>query len=129
MDTGTHIGAILSQNQEDGHLHTIAYYSRKLKPAETRYSTLEQEALSDVGPFRIVAKPSPVNVEIRLINKPFGKTRVGHVEQIRKGFIRSSSYEGRLETEETDDEERGTDGPREAKSRLSAETGLNENTD
>ena len=39
------LGAVLSQRQEDGHLHPIAYASRKLQPAEKNYAITELETL------------------------------------------------------------------------------------
>ena len=40
------IGAVLSQQDNDNIEHPIAYYSRKLLPRETRYSTIEKECLA-----------------------------------------------------------------------------------
>ena len=40
------IGAILSQRDEYGHEHLVAFFSRKLLPRETRYSTIEKECLA-----------------------------------------------------------------------------------
>ncbi len=40
------IGAILSQIQQDGKVRPVAYASRALTAAETRYSQTEREALS-----------------------------------------------------------------------------------
>ncbi|KAL1252153.1 hypothetical protein QQF64_019949 [Cirrhinus molitorella] len=42
-DTG--LGAVLSQVQ-DGKEHPVIFISRKLTPAETRYATVEREALA-----------------------------------------------------------------------------------
>ena len=42
------LGAVLSQVGEDGEEHPIAYASRKLKPSESRYSTIEKECLAAV---------------------------------------------------------------------------------
>ena len=39
------VGAVLQQ-QVDGEWHPISYFSRKLKPAETRYSTFDRELLA-----------------------------------------------------------------------------------
>ena len=40
------IGAVLSQTDEDGVEHPIAFYSRKLIPREERYSTVEKECFA-----------------------------------------------------------------------------------
>ena len=40
------IGAVVIQKDDDGQAHPIAYASRKMNPAETLYSTREQEALA-----------------------------------------------------------------------------------
>ena len=40
------IGAVLSQYDHDGMEHLVAFYSRKLLPRETRYSTVEKECLA-----------------------------------------------------------------------------------
>ena len=40
------MGAVLSQVDDDGQDHPVAYYSRKLLPREQRYSTVEQECLA-----------------------------------------------------------------------------------
>ena len=42
------IGAVLSQRQEDGQLHPVAYASRSLSPAEKDYSITELETLAVV---------------------------------------------------------------------------------
>lgn len=39
------IGAVLAQRYE-GHFCPVAYYSRQLKAAESRYTTMEKEALA-----------------------------------------------------------------------------------
>lgn len=66
------IGGILEQEGEDGEVHPIAYFSRKLNPAESRNSTVEQELLAVVGaishwreylvgrPFTIVTDHRPL---------------------------------------------------------------------
>lgn len=46
--SGQAIGAVLSQKGEDGLLHPISYASKRLKDAETRYSTFERETLAVV---------------------------------------------------------------------------------
>eukprot|EP00731_Ephydatia_muelleri_P007213 Em0003g1461a len=40
------IGGVLSQCDEEGQEHPVAYYSRKLLPREERYSTVEKECLA-----------------------------------------------------------------------------------
>ncbi len=44
----THVGGVLSQAQPDGSDRSIAYFSKRLKPAETRYSVTDKEALAVV---------------------------------------------------------------------------------
>ena len=46
------IGAVLEQEGPDGKLHPVAYESRKLTDAETRYHTTEQEMLAVVHALR-----------------------------------------------------------------------------
>ena len=50
--SGIGIGAVLSQEGNEGMDHPVAYFSRRLKPAETCYSVTEQECLSVVGAIR-----------------------------------------------------------------------------
>jgi hypothetical protein len=40
------VGAVLSQKQQDGETRVIAFWSRKLKGAETRYPTYDRELLA-----------------------------------------------------------------------------------
>ena len=42
------LGAVLSQKQQDGHLHPLAYASRKLQAAEKNYGIMELETLGIV---------------------------------------------------------------------------------
>ena len=42
------LGAVLSQKQQDGRLHPVAYASRKLQPAEENYAITELETLGIV---------------------------------------------------------------------------------
>ena len=42
------LGAVLSQQQDDGHLHPVAYASRALSPQEKRYGITELETLAVV---------------------------------------------------------------------------------
>lgn len=46
--SGCALGAVLSQADENGDVHPIAYASRRLNDAETRYSTFERETLGVV---------------------------------------------------------------------------------
>ena len=50
------VGAVLSQCDDDGQEHPIAYFSRKLLPQEEHYSTIEKECLAiklGVQAFRV----------------------------------------------------------------------------
>ena len=50
------LGAVLSQLNDEGKDHLVAYYSRKLLPREERYSTVEKECLAiklGVEAFRV----------------------------------------------------------------------------
>ena len=40
------VGAVLSQRNEHGSDHPVAYFSKKLLPREVRYSTVEKECLA-----------------------------------------------------------------------------------
>ncbi len=46
------IAVILLQLQDDSHWHPIAFWSRKLIPAETHYETHDQELLAIVAVFK-----------------------------------------------------------------------------
>lgn len=46
------IGAILSQNDDDGFPHPIEFYSRKLTDAEIKYDTYDKEMLAIVTSFK-----------------------------------------------------------------------------
>uniref|UniRef100_A0A1A8HXS3 Gypsy retrotransposon integrase-like protein 1 n=1 Tax=Nothobranchius kuhntae TaxID=321403 RepID=A0A1A8HXS3_NOTKU len=39
-------GAVLLQNDENGLVHPVAYFSKKFSPCQTRYSTVEKETLA-----------------------------------------------------------------------------------
>ena len=41
------VGAVLSQEDNMGKDHPVAYYSKKLLPREVRYSTVEKECLAN----------------------------------------------------------------------------------
>ena len=57
------IGAVLSQCNEAGDEHLVAYFSRKLLPREQRYSTVEKECLT--------IKLSIEAFKVYLLGKPF----------------------------------------------------------
>ena len=44
--SGRGVGAVLSQRDDDGVDHPVAFYNRKLLPREERYSTIEKECLA-----------------------------------------------------------------------------------
>jgi len=46
------LGAVCSQRDRDGRLHPIAYYSRKLLPAELNYQIYDKELLAIVSAFK-----------------------------------------------------------------------------
>ncbi len=46
--SATHVGGVLCQVQNDGTERAIGYFSKKLKPTEVRYSTVDREALAVV---------------------------------------------------------------------------------
>lgn len=46
--SGVALGAVLSQKQEDGRLHPIAYLSKSFSPAERNYDTHDKELLAIV---------------------------------------------------------------------------------
>ena len=60
------VGAVLSQQTEDGQEHPVAYWSRKLLPREKRYSTIEKECLAiklAVSTFRVYLLGRPFSIE------------------------------------------------------------------
>ena len=62
----TGIGAVLSQSDENGVEHPVAYFSRKLLPRETRYATVEKECLaviSGVRFFRVYLEGTRFTIE------------------------------------------------------------------
>ena len=67
------IGGFLAQNQSDGSLRPIAYWSRKLNGAETRYSATERELLAlveAVDEWRVYIEGSPHSVILRSDHRP-----------------------------------------------------------
>ncbi|CAO3619736.1 unnamed protein product [Cunninghamella blakesleeana] len=61
------IGAVLSQYCEDNLLHPVAYYSRKLKPAEINYEIYDKELLAIIDAFNnwrhlLIATATPIKV-------------------------------------------------------------------
>ena len=60
------IGAVLSQHDDSGMEHPIAYYSRKLLPREEKYSTVEKECLAiklSIQTFRVYLLGRPFIIE------------------------------------------------------------------
>lgn len=67
------IGGFLAQHQFDGSLRPIAYWSRKLNGAETRYSATERELLAlveAVDEWRVYIEGSPHPVLLRSDHRP-----------------------------------------------------------
>ena len=66
------VGAVLSQLDESGADHPVAYFSRKLLPREERYSTVEKECLAvklGIQAFRVylLGKPFVVQTDHRAL--------------------------------------------------------------
>ena len=66
------VGAVLSQLDESGADHPVAYFSRKLLPREERYSTVEKECLAvklGIKAFRVylLGKPFVVQTDHRAL--------------------------------------------------------------
>ena len=60
------VGAVLSQCDDEGQDHPIAFFSRKLLPREERYSTVEKECLAIVlgaKSFRVYLLGRPFKVQ------------------------------------------------------------------
>ena len=60
------VGAVLSQQGDDGHEHPVAYWSRKLLIREQKYSTIEKECLAiklGVSAFRLYLLGRPFCIE------------------------------------------------------------------
>ena len=60
------VGAVLSQCQDDGTEHPVAYFSRKLLPREEHYSTVEKECLAiklAVYAFRVYLLGRPFQIQ------------------------------------------------------------------
>ena len=67
------IGAVLLQADEEGIKHPVAYFSRKLLPAERKYSTIEKEALSlikAIEHFNIYFSPSLFPIQVFTDHNP-----------------------------------------------------------
>jgi hypothetical protein len=47
------LGAILSQKDEEGRLHPIAFHSRKFQSAEINYEVLDKELLAIIDSFKV----------------------------------------------------------------------------
>jgi len=57
------VGAVLSQCDDDGQEHPIAYFSHKLLPREEHYSTIEKECLA----IKLVVQA----FRVHLLGRPF----------------------------------------------------------
>lgn len=82
--SGYAIGAVLSQQQDDGTVRPVAYWSAKLKPAEIRYSATERELMAIVKAtqhWRAYLHGSPHPIQLRSDHKPLiylnGKAELG----------------------------------------------------
>ena len=67
------IGGFLAQQQADGSLRPVAYWSRKLNGAETRYSATERELLAlveAVDEWRVYVEGSPHAILLRSDHRP-----------------------------------------------------------
>ncbi|XP_068206239.1 uncharacterized protein [Palaemon carinicauda] len=67
------LGAVLLQRLPDGTTHTVAYFSKKLLPAERKYSTLEKEALCLVKAllhFELYLSSSPAPIDVLTDHNP-----------------------------------------------------------
>ena len=65
--SGHGVGAVLSQVDDDGQDHPVAYYNQKLLPREQRYSTVEQECLAiklGVQAFSVYLLGRPFRTEL-----------------------------------------------------------------
>ena len=58
--SGVGLGAVLSQTQDDGQLHPIAYASRSLDCSERNYSITELETLATLSLHLETVRPSCV---------------------------------------------------------------------
>ena len=60
------VGAVLSQCDDEGHDHPVAYFSRKLLPREVKYSTVEKECLAiklGVQAFQVYLLGRPFKIQ------------------------------------------------------------------
>ena len=57
------VGAVLSQLDDNGDDHPVAYFSRKLLPREEKYSTVEKECLA----IKLVVQ----SFNVYLLGRPF----------------------------------------------------------
>ena len=60
------VGAVLSQYDDNGHDHPVAYFSRKLLPREVNYSTVEKECLAiklGVQAFQVYLLGRPFTIQ------------------------------------------------------------------
>ena len=66
-------GAVLQQTGEDGVVHPVCYFSKKFSGSQTRYSTIEKEALSlvlAINHFNVYLCDTPYPVQVFTDNNP-----------------------------------------------------------
>ena len=66
LQTDCGVGAVLTQVDDTGEEHPVAFYSRKLLPRDGRYSTIEKECLAiklAVQAFRVYLQGKPFTIE------------------------------------------------------------------
>ena len=64
------LGCILSQQNPDGELHPVCYYSRKFSPAELNYPIYDKELLAVVEAFmqwRVYVTMRKLNAEMGIL--------------------------------------------------------------
>ena len=67
------LGAVLSQKQEDGKFHCIAFASRALNRTEKNYSVTELETLAVVWAFSVLETLNPTGKHARWWTKVYGR--------------------------------------------------------
>ncbi|BHF65893.1 hypothetical protein SprV_0200890700 [Sparganum proliferum] len=81
------VGAVLQQHLA-GHTQPLAFFSRKLSPAETRYGTFERELIA-VGDFTVFTGHSPLPFALKSTSdklKPREIHQLDHISQSTSGI-------------------------------------------